>query len=131
MSQSLKLSYKIYLEAEDIKQSRIGACASFLRNLFDNCGNTYFKNVEIDNESDMDDFSLRLYVDHTVEEEVCSNEEDAKGFILDFAEFVDKIAAAQSYMDLEGSFTYEYDGEKNAYRFISESGKDFCDFEEQ
>ena len=38
---SLKISYKIYLEAEDISQSRISSTASYVSNLFKNC-NSYF-----------------------------------------------------------------------------------------
>lgn len=34
---SLKISYKIYLEAEDISQSRISSTASYVSNLFKNC----------------------------------------------------------------------------------------------
>ena len=64
---SLKISYKIYLEAEDISQSRISSTASYVRNLFKNCTNSYLQKAEVDNESDMDDFTLRLYIDEKVE----------------------------------------------------------------
>ena len=60
---SLKISYKIYLEAEDISQSRISSTASYVSNLFKNCTNSYLQKAEVDNESDMDDFTLRLYID--------------------------------------------------------------------
>ena len=66
---SLKISYKIYLEAEDISQSRISSTASYVSNLFKNCTNSYLQKAEVDNESDMDDFTLRLYIDEKVEEE--------------------------------------------------------------
>lgn len=52
---SLKISYKIYLEAEDISQSRISSTASYVSNLFKNCTNSYLQKAEVDNESDMDD----------------------------------------------------------------------------
>ncbi|MBE5962916.1 MAG: hypothetical protein E7256_16320 [Lachnospiraceae bacterium] len=126
----LKITYKIYLESDDIKQSRIISTASFMKNLFENCQNAYFKNVKIDNESDLEDFTLRLYAEHEVEEAECSAPDDAKTFIPDMVEFLDKIAQAQSYADLEGAFSIEYQGKKESYRFISESGQDFCDFSE-
>ena len=40
---SLKISYKIYLEAEDISQSRISSTASYVSNLFKNCTNSYLQ----------------------------------------------------------------------------------------
>lgn len=131
MNEKLRITYKIYLDAEDIKQSRISSTVSFVRNLFANCESTYFKNVELDDESDMEDFVLRLYVDHEVEEAECSSPEDAKTFPVDMMEFLDKIAQAQSYADIEGSFSIEYEGEKKSYRFTSESSQDFCDFVEE
>ena len=127
---SLKITYKIYLESEDIKQSRIISTSSFMKNLFENCHNTYFKNVEIDNESDLDDFTLRLYVEHKVEEAVCTSPDDAATFIPDMVEFLDNIAQAQSYVDMEGAFTLEYQGKKESYQFVSEAGQAFCDFTE-
>ena len=78
---SLKISYKIYLEAEDISQSRISSTASYVSNLFKNCTNSYLQKAEVDNESDMDDFTLRLYIDEKVEEEACSSPECAEGFL--------------------------------------------------
>ena len=42
---SLKISYKIYLEAEDISQSRISSTASYVSNLFKNCTNSYLQTV--------------------------------------------------------------------------------------
>lgn len=131
MGNTLKLEYKIYMEAEDIKQSRINSTVSFVRNLFENCQSTYFKNVTLDNESDMEDFILRLYVEHKVEEKECSSVEDAKSFVPDMVEFLDKIAQAQAYADLEGSFSWEYGDEKKNYHFISEGNQDFCDFTEE
>ena len=84
---SLKISYKIYLEAEDISQSRISSTASYVSNLFKNCTNSYLQKAEVDNESDMDDFTLRLYIDEKVEEEACSSPECAEGFLENIAEF--------------------------------------------
>ena len=45
---SLKISYKIYLEAEDISQSRISSTASYVSNLFKNCTNSYLQKAEVD-----------------------------------------------------------------------------------
>ena len=118
---SLKISYKIYLEAEDISQSRISSTASYVSNLF--------KKAEVDNESDMDDFTLRLYIDEKVEEEACSSPECAEGFLENIAEFLDAVAAAHSYLDMEGSFSISYHGVEDTFRFRSEAGSDLCDIE--
>ena len=36
-----------------------------------------------------------------------------------------------SFLDMEGSFSMELDGERKAYTFRSESGDSLCDFEEE
>lgn len=128
MDQTLQIYYKIYLEAEDITQSRIQSTSLFFKNLFLNCENQYLKIATIDNESDLDDFSLRLYVDEKIEEAVCKNEKDAKTFVMDMIEFLDKLAAANSYLDMEGTFGISYHGEKNDISFKCESGQSYCDF---
>ena len=110
---SLKISYKIYLEAEDISQSRISSTASYVSNLFKNCTNSYLQKAEVDNESDMDDFTLRLYIDEKVEEEECSSPECAEGFLE----------------NIEGSFSISYHGVEDTFRFRSEAGSDLCDIE--
>lgn len=128
---TLKIEYKIYLEAEDVSQSRILSTASFVKNLFRNCSNTYFNQAEVDDESELEDFTLRLYADESIEETVCSAPEDAKNFPEDMAAFLDAIALAHSFLDMEGSFAVEYEGEKRAYAFRSDAGDDGCDFFEQ
>ena len=60
---ALKIKYKLYLEAEDVSQSRILSSASYLENVLHNHANPYIKCAQIDNESDLDEFELRLYVD--------------------------------------------------------------------
>jgi len=65
---ALKIEYKLYLEAEDVSQSRILSSASYLENVLHNHANPYIKCAQIDNESDLDEFELRLYVDETIEE---------------------------------------------------------------
>ena len=104
----VKITYHIYLEAEDVSQSRILSSTSYVKNLFKNCGNHYFQGVE----------------------EECSVEADAKDFPADMAEFLDNIAQAHSFLDMEGDFTVEYQGEKVSFKFASEAGADYCDFEE-
>lgn len=126
----LKITYKVFLESEDISENRIITSKSFVRNFFDNCGNKYFKNVEIDDESDLEDLSLRLYVDQTIEEENCTSPEDANNFVMDMAEFLDTFAQAQSFMDMDGSFSVEYQGKKDSFTFRSEAGCDYCEIEE-
>ena len=128
---TVKIEYKIYLEAEDVSQSRIMSSTSYVKNLFQNCGNSYFRGVELDDESDLDEFAIRLYAEHSIEETEASNAEDAKHFCGDMAQFLDQIAAVQSYLDMEGSFFAELDGERHSYRFRSESNQDFCGFAEE
>ena len=86
--------------------------------------------VDFDDESDLDDFTLRLFVEQEILEEECSVEADAKDFPADMAEFLDNIAQAHSFLDMEGDFTVEYQGEKVSFKFASEAGADYCDFEE-
>lgn len=128
---SLKLTYKIYLEAEDISCSRIASTTSYFKNLFQSCTNSYLQKAQVDDECDMDDFTLRLYVEEKIEEEPCQNPEDARAFLGDMAEFVDAIAMAHSYLDMEGSFSVAYGDMEENYRFVSEAGKDYCDFVEE
>ena len=104
----MKINYKIYMEAEDVSQSRILSTASYVSNLFLNCTNRYFQSAKLDNESDLEEFALRLYVEEDIAEESCSSPEDAKAFLMDMAEFLDAVAMAQSYLDMEGSFSISY-----------------------
>lgn len=127
----LEISYKIYLEADDIGQSRIYSSISFVKNRMENSRSVYFKNASFDDESDMDAFTLRFYVENEFCEEQCTNDEDAQSFVLDLAQFLDDLAAAHSYMDMEGSLLWKYNGEKKKYSFRSESGMDYCEFDEE
>ena len=77
----------------------------------------------------MDDFTLRLYIDEKVEEEACGSPECAEGFLENIAEFLDAVAAAHSYLDMEGSFSISYHGVEDTFRFRSEAGSDLCDIE--
>ena len=75
---ALKIEYKLYLEAEDVSQSRILSSASYLENVLHNHANPYIERAQIDNESDLDEFDLRLYVDETIEEAECTNADAAE-----------------------------------------------------
>ncbi len=129
--ESLKISYKIYLEAEDVSQSRIQSCTSFVDDIVKNHTNPYISRAEITNENDMDDFVVRLYADEDITEDACESESDAKAFIDDMVDLLFDIAHMHSFLDMEGSFSMELDGEKKAYTFRSESGDSLCDFEEE
>ncbi len=126
----LEIRYKIYMEAEDISQSRIHSSVAFLKNRLENSRNRYLKNASFDDESDMDAFVLRFYVENEIIETTCSSPEDAESFVIDLAEILDAAAAAHSFMDLEGEFSWNYQEEDKKYTFRSESGWDYCDFTE-
>ena len=79
---ALKISYKIYLEAEDVSQSRIQSCTSFVDEIVKNHANPYIARAEVTNENDMDDFIVRLYADEEITEDVCDSENDAKAFLI-------------------------------------------------
>lgn len=130
MAEQLEISYKIYLEADDISQSRIHASVGFVKNLMQNCHSVYLNHASFDDESDLDAFMLRLYVENEIREEACASPEDAESFVLDMAKLLDAVAAAHSYMDMEGSFSWKYHGEEKRYTFLSEGGCDYCDFVE-
>ena len=59
--QTLEITYNIYLEAEDISQSRIMSATSYVTELINNHKNSYLNRAEFDDESNLDDFSFRLY----------------------------------------------------------------------
>lgn len=127
---SLKIYYKMYLEAEDVSQSRILSSESYVRNVLANHTNPYIRQAKLDNESDMDEFALRLYVDEVIEEAECSDPDQAEAFLDEFAELMSNMAHLHSFMDMEGSFAISFEGEKIAYTFQSEPGNGLCNFEE-
>lgn len=127
----LSITYKIYLEADDISASRIKSSTAFMRRLLEGSRNSYLKYADIDDESDLDEFTMRFYIENSIHEDVCTSTDDAESFVLDMAELLDKAASAQSYMDMEGSFSWEYDGRQKKYRFQSESGQDYCEIVEE
>lgn len=128
--EQLKISYKIYMEAEDIGQSRIHTSIAFVKNQFARSRSVYLQSAAFDDESDLDAFTLRFYVENEVFEEDCTSLEDAQSFVLDLAQVLDETAAAHSFMDLEGEFSWSFQGEEKTYTFRSESGWDYCDFKE-
>ena len=106
---ALKIKYKLYLEAEDVSQSRILSSASYLENVLHNHANPYIKCAQIDNESDLDEFELRLYVDEAIEEADCANADAAEAFLDEFADVLSEIAHIHSFMDMEGSFSVSFE----------------------
>mgnify|MGYP002711360892 CR=1 FL=1 len=106
---ALKIEYKLYLEAEDVSQSRILSSASYLENVLHNHANPYINCAQIDNESDLDEFELRLYVDETIEETDCTNVDAAEAFLDEFADVLSEIAHIHSFMDMEGSFSVSFE----------------------
>ena len=56
MADTMKMEYKIFLEAEDVSQSRILSCASYMKRVLESCNNPYISRAELDDESDLDDF---------------------------------------------------------------------------
>lgn len=130
MAEAVKISYKIFLEAEDVSQSRILSCASYMKNILAGCGNSYISRAVLDDESDMDDFVLRLFVDEEIEEAECGNGEMAESFIDDMAGLVTEIAQAHSFLEMDGSFSISYKGETLGYTYTSAGGDDGCDFQE-
>lgn len=131
LEQEIKISYQIYIEADDINASRIQSTISFVKNLFENCENVYLKEPEFEDESDLEEFSLRFYVSNEILEFGSSNPNDKDCFLEDMMEFVDTIAQAQSYANIEGQFSITENGEKQSYCFTSEEGDDYCDIIQQ
>ena len=126
----LKIDYKIFMEAEDVAQTRILSTESYVKKSLAAHKNPYINRAKVDNESDLDDFILRLYVEEEIEEEECENTDAAEGFLDELAELLAEFAHVQSYLEMEGSFSISFEGEQIAYRFVSEEGDCNCAFEE-
>ena len=105
---ALKISYKIYLEAEDVSQSRIQSCTSFVDEIVKNHANPYIARAEVTNENDMDDFIVRLYADEGITEDVCDSENDAKAFVDDMVDLLFDIAHMHSFLDMEAVFPWSW-----------------------
>ena len=129
-NKKLIIDYKIFMEAEDIAQTRILSSEGYVRKSLKAHKNPYISRAKLDNESDLEDFILRLYVDEHVEEMVCENVDAAEGFLDELAELLTEFSRMQSYLDMEGSFSIHFAGEEIAYRFTSKAGDCNCFFEE-
>ena len=46
MADTMKMEYKIFLEAEDVSQSRILSCASYMKRVLESCNNPYISRAE-------------------------------------------------------------------------------------
>ena len=125
-----EMKFKIYMEADDIGQSRIHTCTAFLKNCLENSRNSYLHGADYDDASDSDAFILRFYVEKEIREEACTSCQDAFDFVMDLAQILDSVAAAHSFLDLEGDFSWKFRGEDKRYTFRSEGGSDVCDFME-
>ena len=112
-----------------MSRSRESSLASYLKNVLARCSNSYISRAVLDDESDLEDFALRLFVEEEIEEAECKNPKMAENFIDDMAELVTELAQAHSFLDMEGSFSIHYRGEALSYAFTSTSGDDGCDFQ--
>lgn len=126
----LVIDYKIFMEAEDVAQSRILSSGSYVAKSLAAHKNPYLAKAQVDNQSDLDEFTVRFYVDEHIEEEHCENTDAAEGFLDELAELLAEFARMHSYLDMEGSFSISFAGEQIAYRFFSEAGESNCCFEE-
>lgn len=129
MADKLQISYKIFLEAEDISQTRIISCTSYVKNMLANHRNRYISRAVMDDESDLDDFVIRLFVDETISEEACTDERMAETFADDMVELLSELARMHSFLDMEGSFSVKYGEKSLAYSYTSAGGDDGCDFQ--
>ena len=130
MTEKLEIRYTLFFEAEDVSQSRIMESTSYITGLLKEHQNPYIRRTDLDDESDLEEFALRLYVNEQIAEADCENVEAAENFVDDMAELVSEIAAAHSYLDMEGSFSVSLGEDALAYRFSSAAGDDGCDFVE-
>lgn len=127
----LVIDYKLFFEADDIAQTRILSSENYIIKSLSTHKNPYIARSKADRESDLDEFLLRLYYAEHIEEEECANVDAAEGFLDELAELLTEIARMQSYLDMEGSFSISYEGERIAYRFASEAGSTHCSFCEE
>ena len=119
MADTMKMEYKIFLEAEDVSQSRILSCASYMKRVLESCNNPYISRAELDDESDLDDFVLRLFVEEEIEEKECTNPAMAESFIEDMAELVEQ------YPDVLSGVT-PYVSVNTSVRSVAEKFKRIC-----
>ena len=85
----MKFNCKIYLEAEDVAQSRILSTTSYVKNLIANCNNSYISRLQIDDENDLDDFIIRLYAEAEIIEDTVTDEKAAE-MLKQFNDYLQK-----------------------------------------
>lgn len=125
--EEFSLSYQICLEAEDVSVSRIQSSVAFIKNLLAGSGNYYLKNAKAEDESSLDEYVLRIYLQDKIQQTECIQQEDAKSFAFDLAQLLEDVAGAHSYLAIEGRLSWKYGADSKSYRFCSESGMDYCD----
>ena len=125
----LSATYKIYLEAEDVSFSRIQSSVTFVKNLLAGSSNSYLRQSVIEDESEPGEYTLRCSIAGDIREAECTSQEDAGGLAFDLAQSLETIAGANSYMEMEGSLSWQYGTERKNYKFRSESGQDYCDIQ--
>ncbi|MBO5372001.1 MAG: hypothetical protein J6A75_04675 [Lachnospiraceae bacterium] len=124
----IKFNGKIYLEAEDVAQTRILSTTSAVEAVFKNSKNPYISAMKVEADNDMEDFILRICICAEIEE-ICENDQNVEMLAPQLAELLTDLAQAHSYLEMEGRFSVECGELKEAYRIISEGGDDLCDFE--
>ena len=124
----IKFNCKIYLEAEDVAQTRIISTTSAVKHVFKNNKNPYISAMQVEEDNDMEDFILRICASAEMTE-TCEEFADAEMLAPQLAEMLNDLAQAHSYLDMEGSLTVECGDLKESYHIVSERGEDFCDFE--
>ena len=131
LQDQVKIKYQISLEAEDITQTRIISTTSFVKNLLKNCQSTYIQTASVDDESDLEEFVIRLYVEADIHEDKCSNAEDAIFFIADMHEVLNRLASAHNYLTMDGSFSIQYGDIDRSFQVSKVSGLYECEITEQ
>lgn len=124
---TLKVKYHIYMEAEDISQTRILSAASYIKEKLESYSSSFIKEAQIADESDLDDFILRLYINVSEEVENAA-EEAADVFVDEFLDLIEEIAHVQSFMEMEGSCLAEVAEQKEEFTFTSEAGTGHCEY---
>lgn len=130
MSDRLEIHYKLFLDAEDISQSRILSTAENVKGYFAEHENRYISRAVVENDSDMDEFVLQISAIGDIVEEKAESAAEAESFLDEFAELAATLAHVQSFFEMEGSFSIQFEGESIAYTFSSPAGSGNCDFEE-
>lgn len=124
----IKFNCKIYLEAEDVAQTRILSTTSAVKAVFNNSKNPYISAMVVEADNNMEDFILRICISAEVEE-VCKDEANAQMLAPHLAELLLDLVQAHSYLEIKGDISVACGELEEAYRITSEGGDSFCDFE--